>query len=832
MASPLEASAERIGPYRIIRQIGRGGQASVYLAEDTRLHRQVALKVMDPGFTADSVAVERFRREAEITSRLDHPGICTVYETGESGTVLWIAMRYVDGVSLARRVATSKEKLLTPSATTFAVTPEPAAEVAPPGESPPSGETGPTRWNEITELLTIFENAARALHAAHEAGVIHRDVKPGNMMVTPTGEIVILDFGLAVDVGSDLPTLTRTGDLMGTKEYMSPEQIATRALKLDRRTDVYSLGVSLFECLTLKRPFDAPTREGLYQAILTKAPPDLRKLNSAISEDLQIVVATAIEKDRDRRYRTALDLAEELRRVRMHEPIVAKPVGPFVRLARWAQRNPGLATAIGGLFAVLAAGLVVSLVLLGQRDRALLSSEAALADYDRLGDSSRLEGLRVAADALWPCEPGKVPAMRSWVEDASQLGQRLEGHRVILDQLRAESRPESRFASHAAQFKHDTTAKLVADLGRFLDPDPVKGLVANVRARLAFAESVERESLGKHEARWADAIRSIRDPADCPKYGGLAIEPQLGLVPLWKNDQGLWEFAHLQTTAPGADPIPRRGQDGRIGVAEETGLVFVLVPGGTFAMGAVKPDDDTAATEPNVDPDAESGESPVTSVTLAPFFLSKYEMTQAQWVRLVGKNPSQYGPGAKSGGRVCDLRHPIEQVSWHECDLWIGRLGLALPTEAQWEYAARAGTTAPRWSGLEPKDLAKAANLADAFFKDNGGPSSLKYEPWSDGFGVHAPVGSLAPNPFGLHDVLGNVWEWCRDSWGGYGVEPRAGDGLRSPPASKARVLRGGAFNYDASNVRSAIRYNISPEFRYSNLGVRPARPILSDRRL
>jgi protein kinase-like protein len=321
---------------------------------------------------------------------------------------------------------------------------------------------------------------------------------------------------------------------MGTKEYMSPEQIATKVLKVDRRTDVYSLGVSLFECLTLKRPFDAPTREGLYQAILTKAPPDLRRLNSAIPEDLQIVVATAIEKDRDRRYRTALDLAEELRRVRMHEPIVAKPVGPFVRLARWAQRNPGLATALGGLFAVLAAGLVVSILLLGARDRALASSEVALADYDRLGDSSRLEGLRLAADALWPCEPGKVPAMRGWLEQADQLSERLGRHREVLAQLRAsgepvapethppggqraESGPAWRFATHAAQFKHDTTAKLVADLGRFLDPDPAKGLVADVRGRLAFAGSVARETLEKHEGRWRDAIRSIRDSSECPK---------------------------------------------------------------------------------------------------------------------------------------------------------------------------------------------------------------------------------------------------------------------------------------------------------------------------
>ena len=130
---------------------------------------------------------------------------------------------------------------------------------------------------------------------------------------------MILDFGLAQEVEGDQPTLTMTGDLMGTPAYMSPEQIAAQRITIDRRTDVYSLGVSLYECLTLRRPFDAPTRERLYQAILTKDPADARELNPALPGDVKVVLETALEKDRDRRYQTALDFAEDLRRVRMHE---------------------------------------------------------------------------------------------------------------------------------------------------------------------------------------------------------------------------------------------------------------------------------------------------------------------------------------------------------------------------------------------------------------------------------------------------------------------------------------------------------------------------------
>jgi formylglycine-generating enzyme required for sulfatase activity len=480
-----------------------------------------------------------------------------------------------------------------------------------------------------------------------------------------------------------------------------------------------------------------------------------------------------------------------------------------------------------------------------EKQQALTAKTAALSDYDRLGDLSRLQRLQAEAAKLWPSEPTKVEGMKAWVDQGAALAERLGGHVAFLAEVRESGRRVAResrqgesqpaesgsiwlFASDAEQFKHDTTVKLVADLTAFADPDPAKGLLANVRKRLAFAESVERETIGKYENEWADAIRSIASVAECPQYAGLRIRPQLGLIPIAKNpSSGLWEFAHLET-ATATDPVPKRGADGKLIVTESMGLVFVLLPGGMFRMGAVKPDEDTPPTGPNVDPDAIETEAPVNDVTLDAFFMSKYEMTQAQWLRLVGKNPSCYAPGERFGDKVVNLLNPVEQVSWEDCDLWLGRLGLVLPTEAQWEYAARGGTTTPRWTGIGKDGLAKAANLADAFCRQHGGRATWTYESWDDGFTAHAPAGSFAANPFGLHDVLGNVLEWCRDRFGGYHHPVDPGDGLRRNATARNRVLRGGGYFNDASIARSAFRFNYPPEIRDNYIGVRPARSISS----
>jgi WD40 repeat protein/serine/threonine protein kinase len=389
--SSAGAAERRIGTYRVIRELGRGGQGQVYLAEDRRLGRKVALKLLPQHLTQSSDILLRFQREAAALAKLNHPGICAVYETGSHEGAPYIAMQFIEGTSLAGVIAGQAESHR-------AGTPSPGAHVG--------------------RMTRIFERAARALHSAHEAGLVHRDIKPGNILITREDDPVILDFGLAHHEGGSLPRLTRTGELMGTPAYMSPEQVGAEPLWIDRRTDVYSLGIALYEALTFRLPFEAPTVAGIYTRILRDSAPDPRRLNCAIRTDLKVILETALEKDRTRRYQTALDLAEDLRRHRQHETIRARPAGPMLRLRRLARRNPAITVALVSLFLILATALGVSLVLLDRvrserdaRQVVLTRLEIQRAD-DFLAAGNASAGIAYLCDVLRADPSHRVAAER------------------------------------------------------------------------------------------------------------------------------------------------------------------------------------------------------------------------------------------------------------------------------------------------------------------------------------------------------------------------------------------------------------------------------------
>jgi len=364
-------SRKHIGPYRRLRLLGKGGYGEVYLAEQEWPRRKVALKLIRRDRISQET-LDRFEEEAELLGGLQHPGIARLINAGralgQEGRP-YIAMEYVEGETLKDLIARARSWK------------EGRPDKKTPGDSSSrrsSSSSSPRTRKEFFKSVHLIEKAARALHVAHEKGVIHRDVKPANIVVNPAGDPVLLDFGLARDTSGQVSGRSAEGIAPGTLSYMSPEQLSGTG-DLDCRTDVWSLGVTLFEYLTGKLPFAGTTRHDREDAILHRDPADPRRLNpsSAFPDDLAVVLEVALEKDLNRRYQTALDLAEDLRRVRNHEPIAARPVSTWVKFRRWTQRYPGVAALLAVVGILLVGGLILIKIWTGQlRDEQAATSVA------------------------------------------------------------------------------------------------------------------------------------------------------------------------------------------------------------------------------------------------------------------------------------------------------------------------------------------------------------------------------------------------------------------------------------------------------------------------
>ena len=358
----------RIGRYDVVRELGRGGMGVVYLAEDRDLKRPVALKVLSQGFAGIESLRARFRREAETASRLNHKNLCGVHAIGEENGCDWIAMRYVAGRTLTQELNDARR-----------------------AEQPAYARAGAKGEDKLwRHAVRLVETIARALHAAHESGVVHRDMKPSNIMIEPSGEPVILDFGLAHDLSSEgAAQLTQSGDVLGTPHYMAPEQILGRAHQATAAVDIWALGVILFEVLTLGRPFEGPTRDALYRSILADEPSNALRRRRGVPRDLDVVLRTALEKVPAKRYQSALALADDLLAVLEIRPIKAEPPSVLTRTIKWARRRPATAIFLATMLVVLpiTASLVVSSRLESGRVRAaaaghLDDARAALAKRD------------------------------------------------------------------------------------------------------------------------------------------------------------------------------------------------------------------------------------------------------------------------------------------------------------------------------------------------------------------------------------------------------------------------------------------------------------------
>jgi len=810
---------------------------------------------------------------------------------------------------------------------------------------------------------------------------------------------------------------------------MSPEQVAGRRMGIDHRTDVFSLGVLLYEMLALQRPFQGDTSHQVALQIVIKDPPELQSIRSRIPRDLAVITGKALEKDRDKRYQTMKEMADDLDRFLRDEPIHARPPTRRDRLAKWVKRHP--TESVAGVVAAVAFVIITALALriAGQRndleversnlERAnadletkTLEAEQEAADVLRLSASQDYDDLVARASRLWPPYPDRIAAYEAWIAQAEELVAQLPDLVRKRGELREAALPRSdeqrerERRSHPEHAALETLSAELASKGGALEVrrgerepelpevdwtrlpgtamalnnvawplvDPARTALGEERRGLVIAERAfevaspaERPLIGdtlawarfavgldeealeaseealeaapeerqpefdgylakledaidkarseaalaaaaaeveglrreharleplvdarlewtfpeeESESRWWNAqltglieelesltapesgllsergvdpehgwsvprrlaaARHLREgfapdgeltarwvealPELALDYPGLELGVQLGMVPIGRDpSSGLQEFWHVLSGEE-----PRRDGSGELILTEGSGLVLVLVPAGTFRMGSQSADPE----RPNYERANRENEGPVHEVELSAFFLSKYEMNQAQWKRLTGRNPSrdgvdgQYRADWDELGVGASLLHPVEQVSWLACVELLAEVGLELPTEAQWEYAARAGSDTPWWTGEEPESLEGAVNVADSYAKSIGGQSWVLVEEWlDDGYFSHAPVDTLLPNPMGFHHVHGNVQEWCLDGYSDrYLTRPRK-DPLVEPQRSPFRPFRGGAFIGPAASSRSAVRNAGPPTLMRNDVGVRPARGI------
>jgi serine/threonine protein kinase len=317
----LVAIVGELGDYELLEEVGRGGQGVVFRAQQKSLNRTVALKVIGLGQWASRADVKRFRREAEAAASLDHPSIVPIFEVGERDGSCYFSMKFVEGGQLHEFV-----------------------------------RRAPISIRQAVELIA---KVARTVHYAHEHGILHRDIKPGNILLDQKGEPHLTDFGLARLVEKE-STVTHTLEVLGTPSYMAPEQASANNAKLTSATDVYGLGAVLYQLLTGHPPFAGGTTYETIRLLLNTEPRQPRQLNPKIDRELSTICLKCLEKDPKRRYSSALALAEDLEHWLRHEPIQARRTGIFSRGRKWVRRNPTsalLATSLVGLAA--AAGWIV-----------------------------------------------------------------------------------------------------------------------------------------------------------------------------------------------------------------------------------------------------------------------------------------------------------------------------------------------------------------------------------------------------------------------------------------------------------------------------------------
>jgi len=851
--APASGPPREPGGYRLERELGRGGMGAVYLARQTAVGRRVALKVLSGlALRVSEPALLRFEREARILASLEHPGIVRVLDAQVHDGLPFFVMELVHGASLADVLPVLRRGGLasTTGATLRAAVVGHVATIAAEEEDRADAPSA-TAWqlpaDYVDAAVTIAAAIAEALGHAHGHGVVHRDVKPGNILLRTDGRAVVADFGVARrDTDA---TLTATGQFVGSPLHMAPEQV--RGEPADARTDVFALGACLYELLTLRSPFEGASPAETIANVLREDPPDPSRLNPRIGRDLAAVLGMSLAKVPAHRYESAQAMAADLQAVLARRPVRARRPGRLQRLWRSAVRRPWRAVASLAASVAVVATITVDQIQTARVRAETMRRQAAIEAIERLSVGARIDRAEQAAQAFATARFEDLAAIERWEEEhgvplaadlpvferllteirvealpygpdevrrdreghpeaetLTRLEAMIEGWRqpsrntleadreaelARLNELRDRLRERVavrrtwQFVDQDRQFLHDELASVVERLRAFVAE---RGTAARLARTKTYVTGMQRRTVVEAADRWREVAADL---ALDPRFQGLHLRPQFGLLPIGKDPaSGLWEFVHLGSGQAGSE-VPQRGADGRLAPRAADGIVLVLLPGGKVLRGAQP----HQAQDAHYDPAARSGERPVHEVSLDPFFCGKYEVTWQQALRISARSIARASKGAAN-----DVPMPANTVSHQDARRFLVARGLDLPTDAQWEYACRSGTSTPYHFGAV-ENAPRHANFADrsAGF-ENGG-----FDDYDDGHAEDAPVGSFAPNAFGLHDMHGNVAELVADRQAHYVTPPRAGDGAGVALFDEDRVsCRGGSFRMRLQRLRSSAR--------------------------
>ncbi len=790
---PAPASGQaprRLGDFELLEEIGRGGMGVVYRARQLSLGgRIVAVKVLPPSLTLTERQVDRFQREARAAARLHHPNIVTVLTVGAADGMHYFAMDFVGGPNLAEELKRLREEKAVGDETT-AHLPSSHAE---------------TYFRTVAEIV---RQVADALHYAHQHGVVHRDVKPSNLLLDTEGRVRIVDFGLARD--EEQGTITKSGELAGTPHYMSPEQARASRHKVDHRTDIYSLGVVLYELLTLRRPFEGRTSQEIIHNILEREAPRIRKLNPRVPRDLEVICTTAMAKEVAERYSSAAELRDDLVRFLSHQAIRARPPLVAQRLLRWARRHRRLLAASALVF------LAATVAILATRAQARRSRIAehieAIAAARAEGPLSRLpvsRALELRARLMELHEAGAVIA-------AGEVRWLQEGFEALRVQLR------ERGLADLAVAKDSTKPEGVREYHR------LAGLQTLLRASHLFPEDPELQRLSSAESAYPTiAVRAVDET-------GNAIPGEVYLREVDVFTSGVGERRFLGVTPLAPTPV-LPGYYRVVVVFAAGGFRELICNPGPASMKlelvAARRADEASITArmvpipggPFVQREMEG--LPIyggQTVTLEPFWIDVTEVSNADYQRFLvatGHPPPRFWRLIEDKEDFL-ARHgdfPVTNVSWNDAVAFASWAGKRLLTSAEWNRAAGGPDAWPTPYSPQPDALP----LGNVFAPNE--TAIGERGPWEQYLLRAAPVHSHpeAATPEGVYHMFGNVYELTESM----ALEPVDEAGTLVPRPID-RFYYGGAWNAVAAQVSMhfASFMGIGPEYLSEKVGFRCAR--------